>query len=129
MADQNSREGLENLSNYISRRTFLEVAVKGVFASLVSLALGNLQVRPAFASHVLCCDESGNLCPGCPIPCFGGICPSGYVKCTTASGCGYCYYASGSWTCGGGNVICYDCWSNSNCGSACTCPVTSYCGP
>jgi len=128
MAGQSNRERLEKISNHISRRQFLEVSAKGIFATLVALALGNLQLQPVFASQLLCCDESGNLCPGCPYYGGGGPCPSGYVKCMKPS-CSYCYYYSGSWTCQGTLVTCNDCWKNSNCSTACTCPVTTYSAP
>jgi len=63
MTDQRVREGLEQVSNHISRRKFLDTAVHGVFAGLVALVVGaRMPLPPSRVSPQVICYWWGDLC-------------------------------------------------------------------
>lgn len=129
MDDQKVRKSLEQLSNGISRRRFLDVGVKGIFGALAAIATGQFGLRSAFATHYYCCDEGTSECGGCPsVTQTSQKCPSGLSICTTSSGCAYCKWSTGEWNCGIGPIYrCVDCWNGSSCASACTCAQQIHC--
>jgi hypothetical protein len=121
----------EQLARGLSRRRFLSKLSRTAAATAIVLAGGEF-VAPSVASALLelgCSFPGGVRCANCP----GTGCPAGYSACTTASGCGPCVYATGSWvghsgygTCKNGYNRCYDCWNGScantcGCGSICLC--------
>jgi hypothetical protein len=129
MNDDKFRETLENFSNGVSRRTFLEKAVKGFLATATALALGQLNLQPAFAATIHCCQ--GNPCGG-PDPC--NSCASlGKILCKSTDCPSYCPHASGCWTCveqsTGLTYNCCDCRNSNSCSSPlpCVCPSVVHC--
>lgn len=125
MQDETIREGLEQLSTQISRRKFVEKAIKSIFATLAAVAAGEIDSKVAYASYY-CCATSAVACVGCPSV-TGSLpgCPSGFTKCTSSRCCGgttcngttyYCYWSSGAWSCfiGSTEYLCTDCYKT-NC--------------
>ncbi len=121
----------ESVARAFSRRRFLGTGVKGVFALVAGIALGEfIDVKGAMAAY---CDPAhGVYCTGCPAPPNLGGCPSNLQVCKHNSGCSVCPHPYGSWTnpcgvCGQGIATCTDCWDGSNCSGACTCYSGCFC--
>jgi hypothetical protein len=127
----------ESMARRVNRRRVITRGIKGGFALVAGLALGQLSnLKEAFAVTCTCnwAGGSGNAnCPnvgGCPAQ----GCPSGCSICTTSSGCGtICNYASGFWvsctglgSCGKGYRLCRDCNCN-GCNYICTCLSATIC--
>jgi hypothetical protein len=123
----------ESTARRLTRRRALTAGVKGGFAAVIGVALGQgLGLHSAEAWGTCTCNwAKGIRCSGCP---YGAGCPSGWTVCKLGDppvdyrnyGCnGWCNYEYGQWTpCGGlgtgyGYRVCTDC-KTSSC-AVCTC--------
>lgn len=116
----------ESIVRGIQRRKFLSRGIKGAFATVAGLALGNLTgIKNAFAVSCTCDWAFGGQCLGTGD--VGQNCPSGCSTCTSSDNCnGWCNWSSGFWVsctglgaCGYGYKICKDC-KCPNCSDVCT---------
>jgi hypothetical protein len=127
----------ESVVRAISRRRFVNKAVKSTFAILAGLAAGTwVGVKDAFAVTCTCDWYDGSSNANCPKHpgCNSSppsSCPSGCSLCTSSDYCldskgYYCNYSGGYWiSCtglgqGGGFKYCLDC-KCPNCSYVCTC--------
>ena len=142
--DKNVSVIAESTARKVSRRKALSTTVKGMFAAVSALAVGQFMGRGDAEAAVNCgCGWIGGSinanCPGANKSPQGGCpaygCPVGCVTCTTVDGCGGCVYGSGYWvacsnlgTCGLGYKVCRDCKCGATCGVYnCTCLSDVYC--
>lgn len=128
--DRQLGQVVESAARVLDRRKFLSRTIKGIFAAVAGITVGefiNIQSAAA-ACNPTCNWVNGNHCSGCP---FYGGCPSTYNVCTQSSGCGgnLCPYPNGQWTVSGcdhvgkcfmGFYLCTDCMIG-DCTGLCTC--------
>ena len=116
----------ESIARGMQRRKFLSRSIKGVFATVAALSLGNLAgIKNAFALTCTCDWAFEGQCTG-----TGGSqqnCPSGCTTCTKTDSCSnWCNWTNGFWVscsgfgpCKAGFEICRDC-KCPNCSYVCT---------
>ncbi len=135
--DKYLSETTESIARQMNRRRVLSRGIKGGFALVAGITLGQFSnLKSAFAAPYCSCDWAyGHVnCSGSGGYCSGTSCPSGCSVCTTSSGCGtICNYPGGRWvsctgfgTCGRGYKLCTDCNCNA-CRYVCTCLSSIVC--
>lgn len=128
----------ESFARRFNRRTMVGSTVKGLFATVAAVTVGQLtNFGNAFAATTCVCDRdwtAGNRCDAYGYPCPhktspNNGCPTGCSICTTANGgcSGFCNWSSGHWvSCSNlgsshkGYKLCWDCKCGT-CKHVCSC--------
>jgi hypothetical protein len=127
----------ESLARKLSRRKMVDRTVKGAFAAVAAVTIGQLTgIGDALASTSCTCDEgwtTGHSCTHNGYPCPDHGCPTGCVKCYYPECDGWCNWSSSKWvsctglgTCGKGYKVCRDC-KCPDCSNHCSCLSHTIC--